>query len=78
MGSKQKKNMTHKIGEISQSMMNSLAKSPVLKGAVPAMAGSALTFLQHIEIWLRISGAFVGLVIGVLTLYTMIKNLRKK
>jgi hypothetical protein len=70
--------MAHKIDEVTHSVMDSLAQHPVLKGAIPAAAGSALTFLQEVEIWLRISGAFVGLIIGCLTLYVQIQNLKKK
>lgn len=74
MRKKIKEIMIHKLEQVSQT----LGKQPLIKGALPAMIGSGLTFLQNIEIWLRISGAFVGLIIGLLTLYSMIKKMRKK
>ena len=72
------KNIKMSVEQVVDHALDSLQQNPILKGAIPAVAGAGITFLEQVEIWLRVSGAAVGLVIGCLTLYVQVKKLRKK
>jgi len=72
------KTMSYSIKSFVSDTLQSLGHHPVLKGAIPAAAGAGLTLLEEVEIWFRVSGAGVGLIIGCLTLYVQIKRLLKK
>ena len=49
-----------------------------LIGLTASMVAVVTSFQQEIEWWLRISTSVVGLLIGVLSLITMIKKLRDR
>ena len=46
-------------------------------GTVTSMSGVLVSMLPHLETGLRISGAFVGLVAGVLTCVYMFKKITR-
>jgi len=54
--------------------LDSLEQQPILKGAVPAVAGVAVSFFENVEQWLRITGLAIGILIGLVTLYLKMKQ----
>lgn len=59
-------------------ILDSLQQHPIMKGAVPAVASVAVSLIDQIEVWLRVSGLTVGLLIGLITLYIKAKEAFKK
>lgn len=62
--------------ETTRTVLDSLSQSPILKGAVPTLGGVGMSFIEEIEIGLRLMGLLVGLGIGTVTLYIKIKDLK--
>lgn len=52
-----------------QDSLDSLAANPILKGVVPTMAGAGVTFIEELEVGLRIASVSLAVVIGLLTVY---------
>lgn len=70
--------MKDTLKSFAQDSLDSLAMNPILKGAVPALAGAGITFLEGLEIWLRITGVVIGICVGLLTLYVTYKKAQKE
>lgn len=66
---KTRKNMRDSIKTFTHTALDSLQQNPILKGVVPTVGSVGLTFIEEIEIGLRITGVLIGIVIGCLTLY---------
>jgi hypothetical protein len=47
-------------------------------GTVTPAGGIAVSTLQYAEMWLKLASLAVGLVVGILSAISIIKNLRKK
>lgn len=44
-----------------------------------AAAGSfAITFVEQIEVWLRLSTSFLGLIIMLITIYNLLKSKKRR
>ena len=70
--------MKDTLKQIAHESLDSLATNPILKGAVPALAGAGMTFVEELEIWLRITGVVIGIAVGSLTLYVTYKKAKKE
>ena len=47
-------------------------------GAATAFASVIMSALPEIEVWLRLASLTVGLLVGLVTLYSLVKKLRSK
>lgn len=61
--------MRDSIKTFVQDSLDSLAANPILKGVVPTMAGAGVTFLEEVEVGLRIASVSLAVIIGCLTMY---------
>lgn len=61
--------MKDTLKQIAQDSLDSLAANPILKGVVPTMAGAGITFVEELEIGLRIASVSMACIIGALTIY---------
>ena len=55
---------------------DSLSHHPISYGAMPAFGGVGLSFIEELEIGLRLVGLLIGLSIGVVTLYIKLKEIK--
>ena len=70
-----------KLKDTANHVIDTLQQHPFLKGLVPATATSSLTFVEELEIGLRIAGLVAGLIVAGLTGYAQwlkIKNEKQK
>jgi hypothetical protein len=47
-------------------------------GTFASLGSAAVSMVSHLEVYLRVAGLMVGLAVGVVTLISVIKDLRKK
>ena len=47
-------------------------------GTFASLGSAAVSMVSHLEVYLRIAGLMVGLAVGVVTLISVLKDLRKK
>ena len=66
------------IEQTAENVMDSLSQHPILKGAVPSFTGVALSFIDNLEQWMRLTGLGIGIVIGCLTAYLKVVEVIKK
>ena len=70
--------ISQKIQEFISFTTTSIEAHPFLKGGVPAIAGGAISFIDHLETWLRLGSFITGFCIGILTLYLTIRKVIKE
>ena len=58
-------------------LYDSISDHPIAYGTVPSLGGVGLSFVEQLEIGLRLAGLIVGLSVGCITLYIKIKDLNK-
>jgi len=49
-------------------VLDSLQQHPILKGVLPTAAGVGVSFIDHLEAWMRLGGLGIGILIGLVTL----------
>ena len=64
-----KNNMSDSIKTLIQDTIQSLHDKPIIKGVLPTLAGTGISFIESIEVGLRIASVSVALAIGCITLY---------
>ena len=47
-------------------------------GTFASLGSAAVSMVSHLEVYLRVAGLMVGLAVGVVTLISVLKDLRKK
>lgn len=47
-------------------------------GTFASLGSAAVSMVSHLEVYLRVAGLMVGLAVGIFTLISVIKDLRKK
>lgn len=47
-------------------------------GTFASLGSAAVSMVSHLEVYLRIAGLMVGLAVGIVTLISVLKDLRKK
>ena len=47
-------------------------------GTFASIGSAAVSMVSHLEVYLRVAGLMVGLAVGVVTLISVLKDLRKK
>jgi hypothetical protein len=47
-------------------------------GTFASLGSAAVSMVSHLEVYLRVAGLMVGLAVGVVTLISVIKDLRRK
>ena len=47
-------------------------------GTFASLGSAAVSMVSHVEVYLRVAGLTVGLAVGVVTLISVLKDLRKK
>ena len=47
-------------------------------GTFASLGSAAVSMVGHLEVYLRVAGLMVGLAVGIFTLISVIKDLRKK
>ena len=47
-------------------------------GTFASLGSAAVSMVSHLEVYLRVAGLTVGLAVGVVTLISVLKDLRKK
>ena len=48
-----------------------------ITGMIAAAGSFAVTFMQEIECWLRLSTSFLGLIIALITIYNLLKGKKR-
>lgn len=48
-----------------------------ITGMIAAAGSFAVTFMQEIEAWLRLSTSFLGLIIALITIYNLLKGKKR-
>jgi hypothetical protein len=68
-----------KLKDTANHVIDTLQQHPILKGMIPSGAVGSLTFVEELEIGLRIAGLIAGLIVAGLTGYAQwlkIRNLK--
>jgi hypothetical protein len=47
-------------------------------GTFASLGSAAVSMVSHLEVYLRVAGLMVGLAVGVVTLISVVKDLRRK
>jgi hypothetical protein len=47
-------------------------------GTFASLGSAAVSMVSHLEVYLRVAGLTVGLAVGIVTLISVLKDLRKK
>ena len=47
-------------------------------GTFASLGSAAVSMVSHLEVYLRVAGLMVGLAVGIVTLISVLKDLRKK
>jgi hypothetical protein len=47
-------------------------------GTFASIGSAAVSMVSHLEVYLRVAGLMVGLAVGVVTLISVVKDLRRK
>lgn len=47
-------------------------------GTFASIGSAAVSMVSHLEVYLRVAGLMVGLAVGIVTLISVIKDLRRK
>ena len=47
-------------------------------GTFASLGSAAVSMVSHLELYLRVAGLMVGLAVGVVTLISVVKDLRRK
>ena len=47
-------------------------------GTFASLGSAAVSMVSHVEVYLRVAGLTVGLAVGIVTLISVLKDLRKK
>ena len=47
-------------------------------GTFASLGSAAVSMVSHLEVYLRVAGLMVGLAVGVITLISVVKDLRRK
>ena len=69
MDKEKNKTMSDTVKNFVSDTMQSLGQNPIAKGLVPTVAGTAVTFMESLEISLRITSVSLACIIGILTVY---------
>ena len=77
MDEQKHKTMSDSIKSFVQDTLQSLGQNPITKGVIPTVAGAGVTFIENLEIGLRITSVSLACVIGLLTVYVKGKEALK-
>lgn len=47
-------------------------------GTFASLGSAAVSMVSHLEVYLRVAGLMVGLAVGIVTLISVVKDLRRK
>lgn len=64
-----KNNMSDSIKTLIQDTIQALHDKPIANGVLPTLAGTGISFIESLEVGLRIASVSVALAIGCITLY---------
>jgi hypothetical protein len=74
---KQNPNMKKMQDTISH-FMDTLATNALIKGGVPVVAGAAISFMEQVEQWMRLTSLGIGIAIGLLVFISRLRAELKK